>query len=226
MIRNVTILSLMLALSASLAAAPRQMENLDRGLVAIYQEQGHVYLSWRMLGTEPDDIAFNVYRDDVLLNAEPITDSTNFVAENSGLNGVYTVRAVIDGSETEASAPVRAWRQAYLSIALQTPDGYRPNDASVGDLDGDGSYEIILHQAGRSRDNASRGATDSPILEAYELDGTLLWRINLGPNIREGAHYTQFMVYDLDGDGRAEVACKTADGTVDGQGADDRRFQS
>ena len=75
-----------------------------------------------------------------------------------------------------------------------------------------------MHQVGRGRDNSQRGTTTEPILEAYKLDGTLLWRINLGKNIREGAHYTQFMVYDLDGDGRAEVACKTADGTVDGAG--------
>ncbi len=218
MIRNVTILSLVLGLSASLATAQRQMERLDRGLVAVSLGHGQVYVGWRMLGTEPDDIAFNVYRNNVRINTDPIVDSTDFVDENGGLNAVYTVRAVIDGNEAEMSDPVRPWRQAYLSIALQTPEGYRPNDASVGDLDGDGAYEIVLHQAGRGRDNASRGTTDPPILEAYELDGTLLWRINLGRNIREGAHYTQFMVYDLDGDGCAEVACKTADGTVDGQG--------
>ncbi len=80
-------------------------------------------------------------------------------------------------------------------------------------------YDIVLHQAGRGRDNSqARLTTEPPILQAYKLDGTRLWRINLGRNIREGAHYTQFMVFDLDGDGRAEVACKTADGTVDGQG--------
>jgi rhamnogalacturonan endolyase len=108
--------------------------------------------------------------------------------------------------------------QPYLSIPLQTPKGYAPNDGSVGDLDGDGQYEIVLHQAGRGRDNSQAGETDPPIIQAYRLDGTLLWSINLGKNIREGAHYTQFMVYDLDGDGRAEVAMKTADGTVDGKG--------
>ena len=88
----------------------------------------------------------------------------------------------------------------------------------MADLDGDGDYEIVIHMAGRGRDNASNGPTDPPILHAYKRDGTLLWSINLGKNIREGAHYTQFMVYDLDGDGKAEVACKTADGTVDGKG--------
>src|SRR5690606_3963125 len=106
----------------------------------------------------------------------------------------------------------------YISVPLRTPPGYAPNDASLGDLTGDGQYEIVLHQAGRGRDNSQAGITDPPILQAYRLDGTFLWEIRLGRNIREGAHYTQFMVYDLDGDGRAEIVCKTADGTVDGLG--------
>src|SRR6185295_9662417 len=79
-------------------------------------------------------------------------------------------------------------------------------------------YEIVLHQTGRSHDNSQAGITDPPIFQAYKMDGTLLWTINLGKNIREGAHYTQFMVYDLDGDGKAEIAMKTADGTIDGKG--------
>jgi rhamnogalacturonan endolyase len=198
--------------------AQRQMERLDRGLVAVQRSDGTVYIGWRMLGTEPDSIAFNVYRDGTRANETPITDSTNFVDERGSADGVYTVCTLIDGMEATPSRPATVWKQNYLTIPLRTPDGYRPNDASVGDLDGDGAYEIVLHQAGRSRDNAFRGVTDPPILEAYRLDGTFLWRINLGRNIREGAHYTQFMVYDLDGDGRAEVACKTADGTVDGVG--------
>jgi rhamnogalacturonan endolyase len=106
----------------------------------------------------------------------------------------------------------------FLSIPLQTRTGYTPNDESVGDLDGDGEYEIVLHKAGRGRDNSQAGMTTEPMLQAYKLDGTLLWTINLGKNIREGSHYTQFMVYDFDGDGRAEIACKTADGSIDGKG--------
>lgn len=215
---------------ASLAmAAPRQMERLGRGVVAVPQDDGRVYLGWRLLGTDPEGIAFNLYRvtDDgtpVKLNAEPLADATNFEDHGAdrGRTNAWFVRPVLVGREQESSArftlATNAPARAYLTIPLRNPPGYAPNDASVGDLDGDGEYELVIHQAGRGRDNSQAGRTDPPILEAYKLDGTFLWRINLGQNIREGAHYTQFMVYDLDGDGRAEVACKTADGTVDGIG--------
>jgi len=212
----VTIGTLLLLITQ--AGAQRQMENLGRGVVAVYQGNGRVYAGWRMLGTDPENIAFNVYRNNIRVNRQPITESTNLVDNNGSTSATYTVRAVINGSEGEPSAPAGVWSQNYLSIPLRTPDGCTPNDASVGDLDGDGEYEIVLHQAPRGRDNSQRGTTGQPIFEAYKLDSTFLWRINLGKNIREGAHYTQFMVYDLDGDGKAEFACKTADGTVDGKG--------
>ncbi len=199
-------------------SAQRQMENLGCGAVAVSLDEGKVYVGWRLLGTDPDSIAFNVYCGDTKVNDAPITGSTNLVDEQGDPNTVYTVRPVMDGVEGKPSAPAKVWSECYLSIPLQTPDGCTPNDASVGDLDGDGEYEIVLHQAPRGRDNSQRGMTGTPVFEAYEFDGTLLWRISLGRNIREGAHYTQFMVYDLDGDGKAEFACKTADGTVDGKG--------
>ncbi len=207
----------------------RQMERLGRGVIAVHQGEGKVFVGWRMLGTDPDNIAFNLYRsaDDgkpVRLNDKPITKTTSFVDDKADLtkSNSYFVRQIINGREREASAAFKLSANApvrqYLSIALQTPAGYTPNDASVGDLDGDGEYDIVLHQTGRGRDNSFTGLTDPPILQAYKLDGNLLWQINLGKNIREGAHYTQFMVYDLDGDGKAEIACKTADGTIDGKG--------
>ncbi|OWK71576.1 rhamnogalacturonan lyase [Pedobacter sp. AJM] len=209
--------------------AQRQMENLGRGLVAVRKSANAVFVSWRILGTDPDDIAFNLYaksgnETEQKLNPHPLSQGTNFtdMNVNTGSDRHYVVKPIIKGLEQSASqaftlaanTPVRQ----YLTVPLKTPAGYTPNDASVGDLDGDGEYEIILHQTGRSRDNASDGFTDPPIFQAYKLDGTFLWEINLGKNIREGAHYTQFMVYDLDGDGLAEFACKTADGTVDGKG--------
>lgn len=205
------------------------MEALGRGLVAMRQADGSVFVGWRMLGTDPDKIAFNVYRADgdraaQLLNESPLANATFYVDRHvAGAGDVaYHVCPVLHGNEQAPSRAflVRAGRPSvpYLSIPLETPEGYAPNDASVGDLDGDGEYEIVVHQVGRGRDNSQAGATTEPILDAYRLDGTRLWRINLGRNIREGAHYTQFIVYDLDGDGKAEVACKTADGTADGTG--------
>jgi rhamnogalacturonan endolyase len=206
--------------------AQRQMENLGRGVVAVPSGEGKAFLSWRMLGTDPGDIAFNVYRvaggAPLKLNKQPIRDSTNFTDDNARLNEAasYFVRAVLNGKEQEpgASFKLAAGAQPYLSIPLQLPPGYSANDASVGDLDGDGEYEIVLKCEQRPRDTASLGLTGEAILQAYTLDGKRLWTIHLGKNIREGAHYTQFMVYDLDGDGIAEIACKTADGTIDGQG--------
>ena len=205
--------------------AQRYMENLGRGVVAIRTGGSQVYVGWRMLGTDPNDIAFNLYRNDTKVNSQPITNSTNYVDDNGSTSAIYHVRAVINGQEQESSEAVEVWDQQYLTVPLQVPpgpyvssSGYTPGDASAGDLDGDGKYEIVLKWEDNPKDNADDGYTNSPILDAYELDGTLMWRIDLGINIREGAHYTQFMVYDLDSDGRAEVACKTADGTVDGIG--------
>jgi rhamnogalacturonan endolyase len=207
----------------------RVMEELGRGVIAVNQGEGKVYVGWRMFGNDPEDIAFNLYRqaaDDkpVKLNAKPITDSTNFVDEGVKLDKPtsYFVRPFIKGKEQKASKPFTLPAGApvvqYLSIPLQTPDGYTPGDASAGDLDGDGEYEIVVHMTGVGHDSAQSGFTSEPIFDAYKMDGTFLWRINLGKNIREGAHYTQFMVYDLDSDGKAEFACKTADGTIDGKG--------
>jgi len=211
------------------AFAQRQMENLDRGVIAIRNANDSVYVGWRMLGTEPDNIAFNLYRQSgtekpLKLNKTPIKESTNFVdgKQNFNIDNAYFVKAIVNGKELEASKPytikVNTPAQQYINIPLRTPLGYTPNDVSVGDLDGDGEYEIIVHQTGRSIDTPSPGISGIPIFQAYKMDGTFLWQINLGKNIREGAHYTQFMVYDLDGDGIAEFACKTADGTIDGIG--------
>ncbi|MCI0705172.1 MAG: rhamnogalacturonan lyase [Planctomycetia bacterium] len=208
---------------------PRHMEQLGRGVVAIHQGEGKVFVSWRMLGTDPEAIAFNVYRkigeaEPVKLTKEPLAKVTRFV--DSGVKFVepvrYFVRAVIGNKEGEPSTaftlPANAPAQPYIAIPLKTLPGDTPNDASAGDLDGDGEYEIVVKQQQRPRDNSQKGATGETKLEAYKLDGTFLWRINLGKNIREGAHYTQFLVYDFDGDGKAEVMCKTADGTTDGAG--------
>lgn len=208
------------------ANAQRMMESLDRGVVAVRNKEGKVFISWRLLGTEQKDLTFNLYktvnRKTEKLNKNPITGATHFIDSKTDTtqNIAYFIKSVVKGKETASSKvfKLKASNVPYLSIPLQTPSGYNVNDGSLGDLDGDGEYEIIVHQAGRSKDNSQAGQTDPPIFQAYKMDGTLLWTINLGKNIREGAHYTQFMVYDLDSDGRAEIAMKTADGTIDGKG--------
>jgi rhamnogalacturonan endolyase len=225
-----SLIILVLVFLASLSMmAQRQMEYLDRGVVAIRNSNDSVYIGWRLQGTEPNDIAFNLYRQSgnnkpVLLNKTPIKESTNFEdgRQDFSVDNSYFVKAILNGQEQKASKSftikANSPAQQYINIALRTPPGYTPNDISVGDLDGDGEYEIIVHQTGRSFDTPSPGISDIPIFQAYKMDGTFLWQISLGKNIREGAHYTQFMVYDLDGDGIAEFACKTADGTIDGLG--------
>jgi rhamnogalacturonan endolyase len=228
-IRNFVVLTILLSLSVFASHAQRQMENLNRGVIAMRTSGDSVFVGWRLLGTEPDEIAFNIYRQSgnkqpVKLNKVPLPESTNFIDEKVKfqVDNSYFVKTVLKGKEQEAANPftlkANAPVQQYLNIPLKTPAGYTPNDVSVGDLDGDGEYEIILHQTGRSIDTPSPGISGLPIFQAYKMDGTMLWEINLGKNIREGAHYTQFMVYDLDGDCIAEFACKTADGTIDGKG--------
>lgn len=206
----------------------RQMEYMDRGVVAINQGN-QVYISWRLLATDPDNVKFDIYRrdgqdDPVKLNRKRIKDTTDFIDDNPESIESDTRYFVVPLFSGTNGAP--GWALApkdpapYLSVKLDKPDAdYSANDCSVADLDGDGQYEIVLKwDPPNSKDNSQKGVTGNVYLDAYELDGTQLWRIDLGPNIRAGAHYTQFMVYDLDGDGRAEVVCKTGDGTVDGKG--------
>jgi rhamnogalacturonan endolyase len=215
--------------SALSAPKPRQMEALDRGLVAVPAVDGGVLVSWRLLGDDPAKTAFNLYRDGTRLNAAPLAGPTDFVDKTGDSSATYVVRPLVGGKEGPAGKPAKVWAEGYLSIPLQPPaDGVTPsgeaysytaNDASVGDLDGDGRYEIVLKwDPTNSKDNAFSGYTGPVYIDAYALDGRRLWRIDLGRNIRAGAHYTQFQVYDLDGDGKAEVALRTGDGTTDGTG--------
>ncbi len=208
------------------AATGRQMEALGRGLVAVKTGDG-VFLSWRLLGTESYDTSFNVYRNGSLI-ASNISGSTNYLDTAGSSAASYYVRSVVSGSEVTQSDAVTPWAQNYMDVPLQKPANttlngatvtYAANDATVADVDGDGAYEIILKwDPSNSQDNSKSGYTSNVYVDCYEMNGTLRWRIDLGRNIRAGAHYTQIIAYDLNGDGKAEVAMKTADGTVDGQG--------
>ena len=242
-----TLAALVAAALVALAhvSAQYQVERLSRGLVAVRASDTSVYVGWRLFGNDPAAIAFNLYRTTgdgrpVKLNATPMVTTTDFVDTTADVTqpNTYVVRPVVNGAEQAPSAPTtvaaNAPVQQYLTVPLQRPAGgtmevpegapsgtftYNANDATVADLDGDGEYEIVLKwDPSNARDTASSGLSGPVMLDAYKLDGTRMWRIVLGRNIRAGAHYTQFIAYDFDGDGRAEVACKTADGAVDGEG--------
>ena len=219
-------------------------EQLNRGVVAVRTQDGRVAVSWRTLRSDAKGQAYDVYRNGVRLNKELLTTGDTFFIDEQPLttDATYEIRdfpPAQSNSRTshlipcppnnaqftlKTDAPI-----GYLPIPLQKPEGgttpdgrsyqYTANDASVGDVDGDGQYEIFLKwEPTNARDNSHDGYTGPVLFDCLRLDGTRLWRINLGRNIRAGAHYTQFMVYDFDGDGRAEMMCRTADGTADGQG--------
>lgn len=212
-----------------------QVESLDRGLTAANTGNG-MLLSWRSLATDLDDTNFKLYKNGDLLTEIDSESATNYLDVGGTAEDKYTIETYSGAYKTNVaeSATVFGTKNsgqsgAYFDIPLDVPspltmpDGstctYTPNDGSVGDVDGDGEYEIFLKwDPSNSQDNSKNGYTGNVYIDCYKLDGTKLWRIDLGKNIRAGAHYTQFMVYDYDGDGIAELVCKTADGTVDGTG--------
>lgn len=214
---------------STLSLDGRQMERLDRGVVAVPAAGGGTLVSWRLLADDPAGTAFAVFRDGQRITPQPLTGATAFVDQSGGAEARYSVAAITGGREGRQSAAAPVLADGYLSVPMQVPAGgttpageaysYSANDASVGDLDGDGQYELIVKwYPSNAHDNAHTGYTGPTLLDAYTLDGRRLWRIDLGRNVRSGAHYTQYMVADFDGDGRSELAVKTADGTVDGTG--------
>ncbi|MBQ9666527.1 MAG: rhamnogalacturonan lyase [Bacteroidaceae bacterium] len=208
-----------------------QKEKLGRGLVCL-REGDSLVVSWRMLEEDDEHTVFNLYMNDKRLNKKPIDDATFFKTLAPKTDAELRVSTVKNGKESKQDTGVFTYhpnQKDYLSIPISKPEGgvapdgrpytYSANDASVGDVDGDGEYEVILKwDPSNSHDNSHEGYTGNVYLDCYTLKGEQLWRIDLGRNIRAGAHYTQFLVYDFDGDGRSELITKTADGTIDGQG--------
>ena len=207
--------------------AQTYVEQLTRGVVAVPSEKGN-FISWRLLATDAPGTTFNLMRDGDVI-AGGLAAATCYTDSEGTKDSKYAVQTLVNGIVTETSDEVQAWAQPYLSVPLirpidQTmPDGktcsYTPNDCSAADVDGDGDYEIILKwDPSNSHDNSHQGYTGEVFLDCYKPEGILMWRVSLGKNIRAGAHYTQFMVYDFDGDGKAELICKTAPGAKDGKG--------
>ena len=233
------------AITAAAQWTPKsQMERLDRGVVAVPAIPGN-FISWRLLGTENKDAT----KFTLLRNGETIAQDlsvTNYLDRNGDASSVYELQTTVGGNVTERHEDIKPWAKKYLSLKLDRPEGgihktwgddknrskgtnvpysYYPNDMSVGDVDGDGQYELFLKwESTHAQDNSySLGYTGNTYIDCYKVNQQTgsyerLWRIDLGQNIRDGAHYTQFMVYDFDGDGRAEMMCKTATGSKDGQG--------
>ncbi|MEW7847608.1 rhamnogalacturonan lyase [Massilia aurea] len=218
-----------LAAACTACATPGQHHApSDLGVVAIRAQEGN-FISWRAPASDDAAIRFNLYRNGAPVNAQPLA-ITNFLDAGAPSGSNYSVRPVRADVEDAASGkPVAAWPQSYLTIPVRKPAGgvapdgkpytYVINDGSAADLDGDGAYELLVKwQPTDARDNSQRGHTGPTLIDAYRLDGSFMWRIDLGRNIRAGAHYTTYLAYDFDGDGRAEVMMKTADGSIDGQG--------
>lgn len=204
-----------------------QMENLDRGLVVVPSPAGGNLVSFRWLGYEPDDAAFSVLRDGELLVAD-LTEATSFHDPGGQAESSYEVERS-NLASAKRSTPIKPWGTNYLSIATPPPNGgttpsgeaftYTSGDGSAGDLDGDGRLDLVLKwDPSNLKDNSQAGYTGNTLLDGYTLEGERLFRIDLGRNIRAGAHYSPFLVYDLDGDGRSELAVKTAPGARDGTG--------
>lgn len=225
------------------ATPQSQMERLTRGVVAMHKPSGGNYVTWRLLGTDASDTRFDVIRSGTVIATD--LRLTNYDDVYGGTSDTYQIVAKSGGSVVSTSASVCAWDDIYKYVKLQRPEGgtftetdtdgatvtvpysYYPHDCSVADLDGDGDYELIVKwNPTNAKDNSTTGYTGACVIDAYKIDygaagrvaGTMLWRVNLGKNIRSGSHYTQFLVYDFDGDGKAEMVCKTAPGSVDGKG--------
>lgn len=206
-----------------------QAEYLDRGLVAVNTTEG-VFVSFRIPGDEyAQGASYRILRDGEVIKEIASDENSNYLDAEGTPESEYSVQAVIDGKVYEACDAVTPWSDQYMEVPLQKPESYYddkltteyeyvPNDTNIADADGDGEYELFVKWDGLSHDNSEEGYTSPVYIDCYKLDGTLLWRVDLGINIRAGAHYTQFQVYDFDGDGKAEMICKTADGTVDGKG--------
>lgn len=212
------------------AAASWQQDRLDRGVVAVKTDDG-VFVSWRHLAAD-GDATFNIYRDGVKLNEAPLVNISNYTDAAGTAGAVYKVE-VIGADGVIDSGVSESWSEPYMKVHLDRPATgfvgepgayqhsytYSPDDVSIGDVDGDGVYELFVKWVpSDAKDSASSGYTGNTLIDCYKLDGTKLWRVDLGQNIRSGNHYTQFMVYDFDGDGSAEFICRTAPGTKDGLG--------
>lgn len=195
------------------------VEYLDRGIYAVKSGNG-MFVSWRWNADDDDNAEFRLYRDGQLVyTSKAGTGATSYQDNGGSTNSKYRVDTLVNGTVVSSEECYFNSGTNYFDIPLSSPGSqYTPNDCCVGDVDGDGQYEIFLKWEGKALDNSQSGYTDNVYIDCVTLEGKTLWRIDLGKNIRAGQHYTQMCVADFDGDGHAELITKTADGTKDGTG--------
>ena len=198
------------------------VEYLNRGISAINTGNG-MLVSWRFLANDADDAEFKLYRGDELVYTSKSGQATCYLDKSGSSSSKYRVDYIAGGKVVSSENCSLISNKDYFDIPLNIPKGsgctYSANDCSVGDVDGDGTYEIFVKwDPSNAKDNSQDGDTGNVYIDCYTLSGKQLWRVDLGRNIRAGAHYTQFLVADFDCDGKAEMTCKTADGTKDGTG--------
>lgn len=214
--------AVIVAVVISLTAAAERTELQGRGLVAVPRKTGGIFVSWRLMKDDPGNISFDLYRGTTCIKQDLYV--TNYFDTYGSKTSQYKVVVKHAGVPVDTTEAVTPWADIYKRVSLQRPPSrvsysYFPQESSIGDLNGDGKLELVIKWLPTNQqDNSISGVTGPAIFDAYTMDGEMLWRINLGMNIRSGSHYTQFMVYDFDGDGRAEMICKTAPGSKDGEG--------
>jgi len=206
----------------------RRMENLDRGLIATKVQEG-VYINWRITGQEWYGVSYNLYRDGIKLNDIPISGASNFTDQGGTLASKYKVSAIVKGIEQTASREVDVLPNPWVDIKLReipkingVPDSYYTdysiNDITAADLDGDGEYELIVKRRNEGYNSESPFENKYyTLIEAYKMDGTHMWTIDLGPNMIHNVEIN-VLAFDFDGDGKAEIALRSSEGTIDGIG--------
>ena len=217
-----------LALLVSMGAnAQRFTDKLDRGLIAVQTTNG-VYCSWRIQADEYYDVKYNLYRNGMKLNSEPL-DVSNFTDKSGSSSSTYTVKAVVNGVEQAASKEATVFNTNYKEVKIQYPAAlkstYIPNDACCADVDGDGELEILMKFTNQQESEQlypKNGPTingvetkEYSMLACLKQDGKILWWVNCGPNMGDFQNNEQNIVgYDWDMDGKAEVVMRLEEGST------------
>ncbi len=206
--------------------AEMQKETLDRGIVAVSVSSKKNFISWRWLPSDSANPTFRLYRDGTLIAEQSDTNYTD--TQGTTASQYYVETITQDGTQVGTSDSITPWTQPYTTIRFNRPAGdtalngtpytYYPSDMGVADADGDGKMELLVKWQPTLVTTNMTGYTGKLIFGCYRMDGTELWRINLGNNVRAGEHINQFLFYDMDGDGKAEFICKTAPGSKDALG--------